>query len=90
MPLEETHRGKTQEEKWKSQMKKESEIGVVQPQAKECQQHPGAGEDMERLFALEPVSSSDTIISASGLQNGEERNSVVVSHPVYINLLWQP
>lgn len=42
---------------WKSQMKKESEIGVVQPQAKGCQQCPGAGEGMQRLLALEHMIS---------------------------------
>ena len=47
---------------------KETEVGVMQPQAKECEAPLEAGKAKERVFALEPpgvAQPSDTLVFAN-------------------------
>ena len=67
----------------------ETEITVIQPQAKEHLEPPGAGGGKEGLFPRQHAPAT-LILNFRPPELCERKTSVVLRHQVCHNLLWQP
>lgn len=72
-----------------------TEIGVKDLQVKECHELPGVTRSQEEAEISSRGFKESTalltfLVQTSSLQNCEKHISVIVSHPVAGNMLWQP